>query len=227
MTRAATNRHSLARAVGLMAALVLGGCSWLPAPQMPAGPASAAPSLEAVGLGPCGLLTDEEVTGLLGEQGSEGRVGATAGVQNCQWSGATGRWVQVVSIPAQNWARSLPDLVRAAKSSGVLSDEENLERLEEAAGLVEAGKEIGPAEACSLFSTMIEEFQGMPAGSDQIVTLLPTGEDPMAVTSQVCREGRYTSVMVADRAGFEDTAPLEERLEELAGVVSVRAQEDR
>jgi len=167
------------------------------------------------------------VAGLLDERGSQGRVGATAGVQHCQWSGAEARFVQVVSIPAQDWARSLPDIVRAAKSSGVLSDEENLKRLEEAAGLVEAGREIGPAEACSLFSTMIEEFQGMPAGSDQIVTLLPTGEDPMAVTSQVCREGRYTSVMVADRAGFEDTAPLEERLAELAGVVSVRAQEDR
>ncbi len=182
---------------------------------------------QAVELDHCDLLTAEEVAGLLGEQGSEGRVGATAGVQNCQWKGSTGRFVQAISIPAQEWARSLPDIVRAAKSSGVLRDEENLQRLEEAAGLVEAGREIGPAEACSLFSTMLEKFHGTPAESDQIVNLLPTSEDPMAVTSQVCQEGRYTSVMVADRAGFEDTAPLEDKLAELAGVVSARAQENR
>lgn len=211
----------------ISAVLLLSSCA-----ATPGSPATSSATAEAsrdagTSQGPCGLLAAAEVDRLLAEDGVEGRAATVAGLESCQWKSRKGAFVQVISTSAQEWAGSLPELLRVVESSGLFSDKENLRKLKEGAALVEAGGVVESDRACSLFSTMVEELQGLPEGSDQIVTVIPTREDPKGVTSQLCREGRYTSVMFADTAGLGETSSLGAELEALARTVSLRGKGKR
>jgi hypothetical protein len=120
-----------------------------------------------------------------------------------------GRYVQVVGIEASEWARSLPEIVRALEASGQFSDAENMRKLRAAVGLVEAGQDLDPHEACSLFSQMLE-LQGRPPKTSFAVSVIPTRSDPKAVSGQMCSVGTFTSVMVADAKGLDDPLPIDE-----------------
>ena len=158
---------------------------------------------------PCELLTTSEVERLTGESVGEPKPGLTGGVPNCQWAVPDGRYVQTVGVEAAEWARSLPELIRIIEASGEFSDTENMRKLRQGADLVEAGQDLDPGAACSLFSQMVE-LQGQPPGNSWIVTVVPTRTDAQAVTGQMCSVGSFTSVMVADMEGLDGPLPLDE-----------------
>jgi hypothetical protein len=120
-----------------------------------------------------------------------------------------GRYVQVVGIEASEWARSLPEIVRALEASGEFSDAVNMRRLRDAAELVESGEDLDPHEACSLFS-QLAELQGRPPKTSFAVSVIPTRSDPKAVSGQMCSVGTFTSVMVADTTGLDGPLPIDE-----------------
>ncbi|HET8961986.1 DUF3558 family protein [Nocardioides sp.] len=162
---------------------------------------SAAPS------DPCDLLPNREVEQVAGGAVGAARSGMTGGLTNCQWAIADGGFVQVIGSTSSTWAQSLPDALRALESSGQFTDSANLRKIRAGAELVEAGQELDPVEACSLFSEMLE-LQGQPAGSRWIVNVVPDRENAMAVTGQQCTEGRFTSVMIADETGLGEPLPI-------------------
>ncbi|WP_185448695.1 DUF3558 family protein [Kribbella qitaiheensis] len=154
----------------------------------------------------CDLLTASEIAPLMDDAG-QAKPGLKGGLPNCQWESPDGRFVQVVGIDASEWARSIPEIVRALQASGQFSDAENMRKLRAAAKLVEAGQDLDAHEACSLFSQMVE-LQGQPPKTSLAVSVLPTRANPKAVSGQMCSVGTYTSVMVADAKGLNGPLPI-------------------
>lgn len=103
---------------------------------------------------------------------------------------------------AAAWAKSLPATLEQLERSGLIKDAENKRKFAIAADLVRQGKDIPPAEACTLFSAMLE-VRGQEPGSLETVSVIPSSEEPIAVSGQSCRDGRFTSVTIAREAGLE------------------------
>ena len=157
----------------------------------------------------CTAVDPSVATDLLGAQ-AEGPTPGNVGNGNlplgvCRWQGDGGSWIQVADLPAGDWARQLPALVAGVEASGLVDDEENTARLREAADLVASGATIEPAEACELFSAMLE-VAGHPGGSAYTVNIVPTAENPQALSGQACVDGTYTSVLLVreDLSGSAD-----------------------
>ncbi len=117
--------------------------------------------------------------------------------------------MQAIGASSPEWAQSLPDNLRALEASGLVKDQKSLKRLRDGAELIEAGTDLSPAKACSLFSAMLE-LQGQPRGTPWIVTVVPTREDPQGVAGQMCSGGRFTSVLVANQEGLVEPLPVEQ-----------------
>lgn len=166
----------------------------------------------------CDLLDDEQVTELAGEDLGAGREASIAGqLPVCQWGDLSGVGVQAGVVDASDWARSLPDVVEQLEASGIVDDEMNTQRLEDAAGLVASGDTIPADQACELFGDLAE-IGGQGADAEVTVSLVPSSADPQAITAQACRDGVYTTVLVT-RPGLTDTAadvgPVQRALDSL------------
>lgn len=174
-------------------------------------PESATQSDDTAGAGSadaCDILSQAEAESLLSSSTDGPQPGMTGSMPQCQWAAKDGSYVQVISLEASEWARLLPEVLRNLESSGLAAGAKNVKKIRRGAALVEGGGTLGPVEACSMFSTMAE-WQGVPPGSSFVVNIVPTREEPLAVTAQICSSGRFTSVMVANPSGLE--APLPER----------------
>lgn len=154
----------------------------------------------------CDLLRRDEVQEVLPGAG-EANPGDTLGLPNCQWEASAG-YVQVLNGSASEWAQMLPDALRTLEQSAIAKEGGGLRKLQRAARLVEKGGVVTPRQACELFSLMVVKIQGAAPGSNTIVTVVPNKEHPIAVTSQVCTGGVFTSVMVADAEGLHQPLPM-------------------
>lgn len=189
------------------ALLVLGGCGSSESDPPDAGPspvespsassAAPTPTETPTGAALCTVLSVDEVGELAGETLRDVHETDIGGLlPACIWGSLDDVGVQAGVVDAGLWARSLPEVVESLKQSGVVDDAANLRKLDEAADLIESGSEIPAAEACELFSDLIE-LNGVPRGSDTTVNLVPSAEDPQAITAQICRDGAYATVLVA------------------------------
>jgi hypothetical protein len=196
-------------AVVLLAAL-LGGCSSgeSPLPRADSESSAATPSTTAAGAETCQLLGSSEAERLLGGKKGVANPGLTGGTPNCQWITAEGRYVQVIQTPSPKWAEGLPAALKTLRASGIAADPENVRKLRQGARMIQSGKKLNAAQACSIFSRMVE-LQGRPAGSHDIVTVFPSRENPLGVTGQICSDGTFTSVLIANKARRGETVPLE------------------
>lgn len=152
----------------------------------------------------CDLLTTEQVTELAGEDLGDGRETTIAGeLPACQWGelGAVG--VQVGRVDASVWARSLPTVVAQLEASGLVDDDMNAQRLEDAAELVASGETIAPEQACELFGDLAE-IGGQGKDARVSISLVPSSADPQAISAQGCRDGVYSTVLVT-RPGLSDS----------------------
>ncbi len=196
--------------------LVFAGCSSAdpqsgpPANPGPDRPSSGSSTASDASGEPCELLSQLELAALVDAELSEPREGVTGGLASCQWASADGTYVQTITASSSQWARSLPDILRMLESSGLLTDSDNMRKLREGADMVEAGGDLNSDEACSMFSAMVEQLQGLPAGTPWVVNVVPNRQDPLAVTGQMCRGGMFTSVMVARESGLDGRLPIQE-----------------
>lgn len=103
---------------------------------------------------------------------------------------------QVIQVPAEDWARTLPDLIGQVIESGVVKDPAQLRKLERGLDVIDSGDELTADSACELFTTLVVSLQGLEEGAQSIVNVLPDRESPQAVNGQACSDGTYTSVQV-------------------------------
>ena len=176
------------------------------APATSAGTEAARPAPDDVD--PCELLTADDLATLGGPAGLTARPGVTGGVPQCQWPYPDGRYVQVVATSASLWARSMPELLDMLRQSGMPMDDEHRRSLEDAAALVDGGGPVEADDACELFSLMLE-LRGRPPGEDHVVSIVPSSDDPRAVTAQMCADGRFSSVMIASTGGLDEPLPVQ------------------
>ncbi len=181
------------------------------------GKAGAAESSESSGPAepsPCDLLSESQVEALAGEPLTDQDETTVGDLPVCVWGSLDGVGAQVGVFPASDWARELPGLVEKLQASGLLEgDDDNQRKLEEASDLVESGQTIPADEACGLFTDLVE-LNGQPEGSDRIVALFPSADDPQAVTGQSCRDGRYATVTLA-RPDLTGSADEQQRVDDV------------
>ena len=194
--------------------LLVGSCSSTEPspPSSDANTSAASPSTTAPGSDTCDLLSDAEAERLLGDKGVA-NPGQTGGTPNCQWITSEGRYVQVIQTSSSVWAEGLPAALKALEASGLANDPENVRKLREDSRLIESGKKLNAAQACSMFTRMVE-IQGRPPGSNDVATVFPTRENPLGVTSQICSDGIFTSVLLANKARPDgQIAPLKQPIQ--------------
>ena len=170
-----------------------------------------APVPEATGIeiDGCALLNDDELETLAGEVVGGARPGMLpGGMPNCRWSLSNGSFIQVIAASASDWARSLPEALRAIEATGAAIDPDQVKALRDAARLVEGGGQVEPDEACELFSQMLE-LRGEEPGQDHTLNVVPSRDDPHAVNGQMCSDGRFTSVMIASDDGLTEPLPMQ------------------
>jgi hypothetical protein len=119
--------------------------------------------------------------------------------------------VQVIHVPASQWSRELPALLDQVEQSGVVNDPETREKFAAARKQLEAEGSLDDDAACALFSDLLE-IQGLPAGEERIVNLVPNREKPSGVNGQTCTDGVYTSVQL-QAADLTDTKAVVARVE--------------
>ncbi|MFE6970062.1 DUF3558 family protein [Isoptericola sp. NPDC057653] len=216
--------RTAAAPLALAAVLVLSACSDQVSPDVPehpTGSASAPTAVEAapadvgdVGVdAPCELVDETTVARLVGEELREHQEGAVGKIPGCVWGSMNGPGLRVASVPAEVWGASVPEILdQLLETGGALLDEESMERLEKAQGMVEQGELLSAGEACDIFSTMAE-LTGQAPGSDYSVSYVPDLDDPIAVSAQACVDGRYLSLLVIS-SQVEVSAATEARLVE-------------
>lgn len=173
---------------------------------------------------PCNLLDDETVESLLGEPLTpvEVKVPGTE-TPACQYGDITDHGIQVIHLPADAWAQSLPAAISMLDAAGAaeMFDPAKVEEAKAAAEHISQGGTITPDEGCEHFSTLVE-IQGMEPGSNYVVNFLPTQESPIAVTAQQCVNGTFTSLLVGSPEMAQDPAVVP-RLLEVLGEVAPRS----
>lgn len=193
-------RSGFVTGVVLALAFVISGCGGDDAPSTAGTPTpspSAAPSSTPTP-GPkvdCGKVFDRaDAEALAGQKLAAGVNQPLQSLTACQWSAAeTGAYVQVLSVPASQWAQIVPDAI-----STVLADPElefpGRDKLVEARDRIVGGQGLDDAAACGVFSTLASSLSAQPAGTIRFVTYQPTEEAPQAVNGQACIKGHYYSV---------------------------------
>ena len=166
-----------------------------PSPSESAPASESATPSAAAGAAPCDALSAGDLKELTGSDLGEGNEGQAGTLPACQWGSPSSGGVQAVSVTAEEWGAELPALIQQVKASGAFDDATNARQLQKASRLVESGKELDAGQACSLFS-QLAELQGNKPGQDTTVTLLPTAQQPQAISAQSCTDGRFASVLV-------------------------------
>lgn len=156
----------------------------------------------------CELLSSKELAALAGERVGPAQPDLVGGLPVCKWP-TVGGFVQVGSLPAQDWAQGLPDLLRTLEEAGIAKHSDDMRQLQQIRDLIESGQAMTPTEACAAFSKMLE-VQGQPAGTPLIVNVFPSNEDPQAMTGQMCSAGRFTTVTLAKDGGLAPPLPGEQ-----------------
>lgn len=182
------------RSVALTLALVA-ACSGGPDERTDDAP-TGAPSTPSQAVA-CGLLDAQQRERLTGRPLDRVTDPARAalGLQ-CRWAeGAT--FLEVSSLDAGSWARSLPDLVAGLRASGRDLDAATDADLQEIVDLVEGREALTATRACDLFPTIAAAVAGDEA--DAFVLFVPIerndGQAATGVQAQTCTDGVFSSVV--------------------------------
>lgn len=176
------------------------------------------PTSTAAATGPCALLDAATIRELAGEE-LEGQEATVAGSDRpaCMYGRLDGVGVQVAQVPASDWARALPAIADQLEAMDAFGDPGIRRQLVEAARLIERGRTIPSERACGLFTDMLELQSGLHAGSDYVITYIPSDQDPQAASGQACVDDTFTSVSVGQpdlQVGAELEAAVEAALQE-------------
>ncbi|MET1037162.1 MAG: hypothetical protein ABW075_02755 [Aeromicrobium sp.] len=143
----------------------------------------------------CSFLTPEERQQLAGVA-VDTIVAASAvreGSGQCRWQ-ESAALIQVTTLPAKEWAKSLPDVVNQLESATDLTSAKDKADLDRAKKLLAGAASFTDAEACEAFVTLAE-LGGAKKGSTTTVTSVPITETESGISAQTCTDGALTSVI--------------------------------
>ena len=143
----------------------------------------------------CSVLSEAQVADLAGQPVTQSRDDEVGGVPACRYMVENGDQVQVIDVPASQWSRELPALLDQVEQSGLVNDPKSRAKFADAREQLDAAGFLDDDAACALFSDLLE-IQGLPAGEERIVNLVPNREEPSGVNGQTCSDGVYTSVQL-------------------------------
>ncbi|MCW2830366.1 MAG: hypothetical protein JWP31_1058 [Aeromicrobium sp.] len=155
--------------------------------------ASTPPAIDA-GQKACSLLTSGERTRLAGSAVDDIVAAAgRSGSSQCRWQ-SDDALVQVTTLPAEQWAKQLPDVVAQLESSGTLTSADDKDDLARAKKLLDGIDSFTGDQACAAFETL-SEIDGSPPGTNTTVTALPITETEAGLSGQTCSAGTLTSII--------------------------------
>lgn len=142
----------------------------------------------------CTLLTASDRTELAGSAVDDIVAASGAdGSSQCRWQAASAL-IQVTTLPAKEWAKSLPDVVKQLESSTDVSSEADKKDLATAKKLLSGAATFTDAQACDAFTTLAE-LGGDDEGTRTTVTSIPITETESGISGQTCSGGELTSVL--------------------------------
>ncbi|AXT86482.1 hypothetical protein C6I20_15745 [Aeromicrobium sp. A1-2] len=204
------------------AVLLLSGCggsnadSASPTPTTASGsPAAIDPAEPA-----CGFLTPPEREALIGSAIDE--VVATGGSNDsslCRWQAATAL-LQVTTLPAREWAKTLPDVVAQLEKSGTTSGDDAKD-LARAKKLLTGADSFSDAEACAAFTTLAE-IGGADKGATTTIATVPITETESGLSGQICSGGELTSILYSV-PDLERTTKVEAAVQKALKAAQARA----
>jgi hypothetical protein len=158
----------------------------------PSPAASTAPAEDSVA---CTFLTAEERSLLAGN--AVDTVAASSpfkdGSGQCRWQ-ASQALIQVTTLPAKEWAKSLPEVVTQLESSTDLKSDSDKADLARAKKLLAGAASFTDAEACKAFTTLAE-LGGEKKGATTTVTTVPITKTESGISAQTCTGGDLTSII--------------------------------
>jgi hypothetical protein len=116
--------------------------------------------------------------------------------------------IQLIQVPAAEWARGLPGLIDQIVQSGQIQDQAAMSKLLTGRAMVEGGEELSGDQACELFTTLVVTLQTAEPGAISIINVIPSRDDARAVNGQACSAGTYTSVQIEGRTTLDITPAL-------------------
>jgi hypothetical protein len=200
--------------VAAAALVLLSGCSGSDDSE-PAATKSATPAASATPSAPpvdptqiaCTMLTASDRSALAGAAVDEVvAASGTDGGSQCRWQTDTAV-IQVTTLPAKEWAKSLPDVVKKLESSSAASSDADKKDLEAAKKLLSGAASFTDAQACRAFTTLAE-LGGDAKGSTTTVTSIPITETESGISAQGCADGELTSVLYSV-PGLKETEAID------------------
>jgi hypothetical protein len=196
------------------ALVLLSACSGSDDSQ-PAAKGSAKPSASATPTAPpvdpsqiaCKMLTSSDRSTLAGAAVDEVvAASGTDGGSQCRWQ-AESAVIQVTTLPAKEWAKSLPDVVKKIESSSAAASPADKKDLEAAKKLLSGAASFTDAQACRAFTTLAE-LDGDPKGTTTTVTSIPITDTESGISAQACDDGELTSVLYSI-PGLKETPAID------------------
>ena len=142
----------------------------------------------------CSFLTAAERKELAGSAIDE--VVATSGTADstqCRWQ-ASSALIQVTTLPAQAWAKTLPQVVKQLESSGGITSAADKKELARAKKLLAKASSFSGKQACEAFTTLAE-INGAAKGATTTITVVPITKSEAGISAQTCTSGELTSLI--------------------------------
>lgn len=182
--------------VVVVALMALSACSGSGDEKPAAEPSTETPSANPVeDSAACSFLTPAERQQLAG-LAVDTVVAASAvreGSGQCRWQ-ESAALIQVTTLPAKEWAKSLPDVVKQLESSADLTSAADKKDLARAKKLLSGAASFTDAQACDAFVTLAE-LGGEKKGATTTVTSVPITETESGISAQTCTDGALTSII--------------------------------
>lgn len=115
------------------------------------------------------------------------------GSSQCRWQESSAL-IQLTTLPAKDWATSLPEVVAQLESSSDLSSAADKRDLARAKKLLEGAESFTDDQACEAFVTLAE-LGGAKKGTRTTVTEVPITETESGISAQTCSGGELTSII--------------------------------
>ena len=142
----------------------------------------------------CTFLTAAQRKALVGS--AIDQVVATSGSADssqCRWQSGSAL-IQVTTLPAQAWAKTLPQVVKQLETSGDVKTAADKKELAEARKLLSTASSFTGKQACDAFTTLAE-IGGAAHGATTTITVVPITEAASGVSAQMCTSGEMTSLI--------------------------------
>ena len=212
-------------AVTVVAGLSLAACSGGGSDPKAADPTPSASATPQATVDPnepaCSFLTAADRKALVGS--AIDQVVATSGSDQssqCRWQ-ASSALIQVTTLPAQAWAKTLPQVVHQLETSGDVKTADDKKELARAKKLLSSASKFTGKQACDAFTTLAE-IGGAKRGATTTITLVPISEKDSGVSAQMCTSGEMTS-LIYSVPGLKKTRAVDEAVTTALSAAQERA----